>query len=285
MPNASSDGGRPHTTNHPLTATRTHSTTEGDTTPCCYPDSSSPSTSYDQILSRYDTDTALEMDGMPQMGTLNQTEGTYCFWSPEMCAPEEELGNTASTPGNSTTTKDDATRSPHSFSGYASDLWAAGVCLYIFASGRLPFYSDIPTELFPMIYDAHVPYYYIKEEEDERDCWDDNNGKNENTKKGVRSNSISSSSSRKSQHVSLFSDDLKDLLSKVLERDPDKRAGIGDCLKHSFCETARKQRIEDYGEELQISSKKKLVVRKEDVRNVRIVLYCTVCSSTRLFII
>jgi len=85
-------------------------------------------------LTRYDTDSALEMNRMSSSGILKNTEGTIPFWSPEMC-------NGAKT-----------------FSGYASDMWAAGICLHIFASGRLPFYSDSPLDLFHQISDANVPF-------------------------------------------------------------------------------------------------------------------------------
>lgn len=44
------------------------------------------------------------------------------------------------------------------FSGYASDLWAAGVCLYIFTTGLVPFFSLVPTDLFALIAEPHVRY-------------------------------------------------------------------------------------------------------------------------------
>lgn len=43
------------------------------------------------------------------------------------------------------------------FSGYAADIWAAGVCLYVFVTGRLPFYADSPTDLFDLIAFTPVP--------------------------------------------------------------------------------------------------------------------------------
>jgi len=85
-------------------------------------------------LTRRDTDSALAMSGMSNVGLLTKTEGTWCFWSPEMCSDHETQ-----------------------FSGYAADLWAAGVCLYIFVTGKLPFFSDTPTDLFDMIAEANVP--------------------------------------------------------------------------------------------------------------------------------
>lgn len=44
------------------------------------------------------------------------------------------------------------------FSGYASDLWAAGVCLYIFTTGLMPFFSLVPNFLFDLIKKDNVQY-------------------------------------------------------------------------------------------------------------------------------
>ncbi|EEC44381.1 predicted protein, partial [Phaeodactylum tricornutum CCAP 1055/1] len=77
-------------------------------------------------VSHIDTDSALNMKRMSNDGLLTKTEGTWAFWSPEMC----EGGH---------------------FSGYAADIWAAGVCLYIFVTGKLPFFSNVPLDLFDMI--------------------------------------------------------------------------------------------------------------------------------------
>ena len=85
-------------------------------------------------LTRQDTEQALHMKRMGDTGLISKTEGTWAFWSPEMC----EGGK--------------------AFSGYAADIWAAGVCLYIFVTGRLPFYSESPTELMSIIKDGDVPY-------------------------------------------------------------------------------------------------------------------------------
>ena len=56
-----------------------------------------------------------------------ETQGTYCFWAPEMVNVEK------------------------SFNAYACDLWAAGICYYIFLSGQLPFYEEAVTDLFEKI--------------------------------------------------------------------------------------------------------------------------------------
>ena len=129
---------------------------------------------------KLESDKALEMINCYNSGMLRKTEGTWCFWSPEMCDASSSAG----------------------FSGYAADLWAVGICLYIFATGTLPFFSFDPSVLFDMIAIAMVPY--------------EGQG---------------------------LSDNLIDLLGKLLEKDPSKRAGVGDCLKHTFCAQARIERI------------------------------------------
>lgn len=86
-------------------------------------------------LTLRDTVTAVNMPTMANSGMLTKSEGTWCFWSPEMCF-----------------------KSSVSFSGYAADIWAAGICLYIFVTGKLPFYSENPTELFDAIVDTELNY-------------------------------------------------------------------------------------------------------------------------------
>lgn len=84
-------------------------------------------------LTRQDTDRALQMRTMCNDGLIAKTEGTYAFWSPEMVHGGK-------------------------FSGYAADIWAAGACLYIFVTGRLPFFTEIPFDLFDMIKEGNVQY-------------------------------------------------------------------------------------------------------------------------------
>ncbi|CAJ1942762.1 unnamed protein product [Cylindrotheca closterium] len=152
-------------------------------------------------LTRMDTDHALEMSGLSDFGMLTKTEGTYCFWSPEMCEGSKK------------------------FSGYAADMWAAGVCLYIFVTGKLPFYSEVPTDLFEAISGCRVNF--------------------------------------KALHLSA---DLKDLLCKCMEQDPQKRAGVGDCLTHPFLKKAREQRIRQFSREFEMSRQRKIVLNEEDIR-------------------
>lgn len=136
-------------------------------------------------ISQTESEYALGMKSMSDMGKLTKTEGTWCFWSPEMCAENSLI-----------------------FSGYACDIYAAGVCLYIFATGKLPFYSEIPLVLFDMIAAADFKLDDLR-----------------------------------------LSDELKNILGKLLTKDASTRAGIGDCLKHPFCKDASEQRIKELGEE------------------------------------
>jgi serine/threonine protein kinase len=85
-----------------------------------------------EIVSKY-AQRALSFSHEEPVGCLTKTEGTWCFWSPEMCS-----GNGA-------------------FSAYSADVWAAGVCLYIFVSGRLPFFSELPVELMEKIATTEAP--------------------------------------------------------------------------------------------------------------------------------
>ena len=157
---------------------------------------------FQRKLTRQDTESAQAMPSMASSGMVTKTEGTWCFWAPEMC--KEEGG---------------------AFSAYAADLWAAGICLHIFATGKLPFYSEIPTTLFDMIEEAKISF--------------DGLG---------------------------LSKDLVNLLTKMLEKDPEKRYGVGDCLRHPFLSKARDQRIKELGGEFDKSSTRKLVVTDKDVR-------------------
>jgi len=154
------------------------------------------------LLTRKDTEDALEMKGMANDGLISKTEGTWAFWSPEMC----EGGK--------------------AFSGYAADMWAAGVCLYIFCTGKLPFFSDLPLDLMDSIKEAHVPYEGLG-----------------------------------------LSDTVTDLLKQCLHKDPDRRAGVGDCLKHDFVLEARAQRVQQLSQEFATSKATDTIVSDRDIQS------------------
>eukprot|EP00588_Corethron_pennatum_P001789 CAMPEP_0194294310 /NCGR_PEP_ID=MMETSP0169-20130528/50243_1 /TAXON_ID=218684 /ORGANISM="Corethron pennatum, Strain L29A3" /LENGTH=780 /DNA_ID=CAMNT_0039043111 /DNA_START=130 /DNA_END=2472 /DNA_ORIENTATION=+ len=143
-----------------------------------------PAEHNDETRSTGKHEDAMSMASMGHLGRLSKTEGTYCFWSPEMCDGRD------------------------SFSGYAADMWAAGICLYIFVTGRVPFHDDNPATLFEKIAEGKVLLF------------------------------------------DTMSPDLKSMLRMLLQRDHEKRAGVGDCLKHPFLKKAVKKRREDLSKEL-----------------------------------
>ena len=155
------------------------------------------------FLTRHDSESAYDLGRMDESGILTKTEGTWCFWSPEMCGSTDSAG----------------------FSGYAADMWAVGVCLYIFVTGKLPFYNTVPMDLFELIANCDVQYEGLG-----------------------------------------LSDSLIDLLKSCLEKDPHKRAGVGDCLHHPFLQAARDQRIQELGPEFEISKRSVLPISEDDIK-------------------
>jgi [calcium/calmodulin-dependent protein kinase] kinase len=185
-------------------------------------------------------DSALTMKGMSRKGMLTKLEGTWCFWSPEMCglssSRHEDNGD------NDDTEPSSAPPRRISFSGYAADVWAAGVCLFIFVTGKLPFFSENPSELFQQI--CHVSITSLLEHTNTSDL--------------------------------SMSSDLISILHMLLEKDPDLRAGIGDCLTHPFCREARFDRIQKYSYDVLAGGSTRstrVVVSDFDIRSVRLFFF------------
>lgn len=63
------------------------------------------------------------------LGHVTDTKGTMPYWSPEMCDSESDA----------------------SYSAYKADVWAAGVCLWIFIYGTMPFWGQEIGELFAKV--------------------------------------------------------------------------------------------------------------------------------------
>ena len=160
-------------------------------------------------LTRQDTEKALQMLPMAKVGLTTKTEGTYAFWSPEMCQGDGQA-----------------------FSLYAADMWAAGVCLYIFVTGKLPFYSESPLDLLHMIKQGDVPYDGLH-----------------------------------------LSPNLQELLRMTLQKDPDLRAGVGDCLKHPYLLLPRSERVHQLSVEFERSRATSTVVEESDILAVRAVCF------------
>jgi len=162
------------------------------------------------LLTSSFTESALQLQPMSNTGLLTKTEGTWCFWSPEMC---DERGGT--------------------FSAYSADIWAAGICLYIFVTGKVPFYSDDPSELFESISDDEIDFETLTDSMGEK------------------------------LHLS---SKLIRLLRMILTKNPLQRAGVGDLLSHPFLAYARETRMFTLGPEIERSRGKKLYVSEEQIR-------------------
>lgn len=158
-------------------------------------------------LTKHHAERAFSMSRKSHVGLITKTEGTWCFWSPEMCQGKK------------------------AFSGYAADIWAAGVCLYIFVSGRLPFFSNAPMELMNTIAEQEVPFGDLD-----------------------------------------VSESMLDLLKIALERDPDHRAGVGDCMQHPCLAEARSRRIFQLSDEFRLSHRN-IHVGEDDLKAVSFCLF------------
>ena len=76
-----------------------------------------------------------EEDKTSGSGYVSDTQGTWPFWSPEMCDDSFDGG----------------------YSAYAADVWAAGVCLWVFVFGTLPFWGPTPDSIFNSIFRDPLP--------------------------------------------------------------------------------------------------------------------------------
>lgn len=196
-----------------------------------------------QRLTRQMTNEALNMTKMNSMGILTKTEGTKAFWSPEMCKSSSSFTN-----NNNNNNSDSNNNNVGGFSGYAADLWAAGICLFAFSTGQLPFYSEDQMELFEMISLHDI----------------------QKNKPSIFDNITVTSpklGTTTQDYINLeLSNNLQNLLQQLLHQDPTLRAGVGDCLQHPFLKEARQKRIFEIGDSLRSSFSMDIKIEEEDIR-------------------
>ena len=93
------------------------------------------------------------------------------------------------------------------YCGYLADLWSAGVCLYAMIVGSVPFKASTISQLHKLICEGTFSFEF-------------------------QSGSHKKTSSKSSK--SLFSDNVKDLISKLLCVNPLKRLSAEEALKHPW---------------------------------------------------
>lgn len=67
------------------------------------------------------------------------TAGTWLFWSPEMVEGSQ------------------STAEPAPYDAYKADVWAAGICMWIMLFGSLPYYGELPMDIFQKISQPVLP--------------------------------------------------------------------------------------------------------------------------------
>ncbi|QLG74309.1 hypothetical protein HG535_0G01930 [Zygotorulaspora mrakii] len=129
---------------------------------------------------------------------LAKTAGTPAFFAPEIC-----LGNDAFEKFNMT--REDLFKG--SSISFMIDIWALGVTLYCLLFGMLPFKSDYELELFEKIVNDPVSFPDYQD---------------------VKNNRVSRVSCQEEYQLA------KDVVSKLLEKNPLKRITIPEVKKHPF---------------------------------------------------
>lgn len=97
------------------------------------------------------------------------------------------------------------------YNDFKADMWSAGVCLYAMIVGSVPFKAQSIPELHELIKKGQYDYKYqsgsIKKDDDkQKNC--------------------------------LFSESVKDLISKLIKVDPKQRFSAEEALKHQWFKDA-----------------------------------------------
>jgi len=129
-------------------------------------------------------------------GLLVDTAGTYTFLAPECCTGE-------------------------AFSPWPVDVWAAGVTLYVFLFGRLPFQKEGLGPLFEAIQEEVVMFPPRKEEGEE----------GEGGKEGEEGG----------KEVLVLEEGVRDVLEGLFKKDPQERWTLGMLKGHAWLERAQKE--------------------------------------------
>ena len=135
---------------------------------------------------------------------LAKTVGTPAFYAPELCDPD--LFDTERYPTRPRVT-------------HQIDVWALGVTLYAMIFGRLPFLADTHFEMFEKIakQEVFISRKRLRAVEDE--------------------DRLPLNSNQRPHDVIQYEDvddDLRDLLQRLLEKDPSKRITIKEAKQHNW---------------------------------------------------
>lgn len=139
---------------------------------------------------------------------LAKTVGTPAFYAPELCQTELDAE----------TYKIDK----------AIDIWALGVTLYCLIYGRVPFHDQNQFFLMKRITDdePYIPKYRLKPVEDSPSSRPNSHGR-----------MYMSSGDKRADHdldYEAVDDDLRDLVQRLLIKDPRKRITIPDIKRHAW---------------------------------------------------
>ncbi|KAJ4292347.1 hypothetical protein N0V90_009008 [Kalmusia sp. IMI 367209] len=170
---------------------------------------------------------------------LAKTVGTPAFYAPELCQTDLDVE----------TKKVDK----------AIDIWALGVTLYCLVYGRVPFHDHNQFVLMKRITEVepYIPRYRLKPVEDKSSSRPNSHGRMYH----------SMTSNVRADHdldYEPVEDDLRDLLQKLLIKDPRKRITIPDIKRHPWLRQGvdNFNWVEDTDRDLQ---GKKIEISKEDI--------------------